>query len=250
MRTAPRAMRLAHPRSRGENMTVKLNSSVNQGSSPLTRGKLRGHHARPETPGLIPAHAGKTSARSASVHTATAHPRSRGENSEARIHTRSFEGSSPLTRGKLRRIGIIAACRGLIPAHAGKTVRARKFDLVLRAHPRSRGENRSPNPNPTTATGSSPLTRGKLGISGGRFKNHGLIPAHAGKTAHHRRPDWRARAHPRSRGENRFYLPRPKRPRGSSPLTRGKPGDGQDAGVSRGLIPAHAGKTLGFARLP
>ena len=30
---------------------------------------------------------------------------------------------------------------------------------------------------------------------------------------------------------------------GSSPLTRGKPGDGYDAGVSRGLIPAHAGKT-------
>ena len=202
MRTAPRAMRLAHPRSRGENMTVKLNSSVNQGSSPLTRGKLRGHHARPETPGLIPAHAGKTSARSASVHTATAHPRSRGENSEARIHTRSFEGSSPLTRGKLRRIGIIAACRGLIPAHAGKTAKRPRGRGMGRAHPRSRGENRTVRKRKPPLPGSSPLTRGKLDNLSAKNVAVGLIPAHAGKTSF-----WRARcfgggAHPRSRGEN------------------------------------------------
>ena len=70
--------------------------------------------------------------------------------------------------------------------------------------------------------GSSPLTRGKLAcelVDGGTA---GLIPAHAGKTRsdHGRRN--RARAHPRSRGEN---CPRDFRgldDGGSSPLTRGK----------------------------
>ena len=71
----------------------------------------------------------------------------------------------------------------------------------------------------------------------------GLIPAHAGKT----RPSpcrWcRRGAHPRSRGENRRvweYIPRP---RGSSPLTRGKRSALGGRVVVGGLIPAHAGKT-------
>ena len=71
-----------------------------------------------------------------------------------------------------------------------------------------------------------------------------LIPAHAGKT----RTPWPGRygqaAHPRSRGENTWLLPRGQRARGSSPLTRGKR---QQAGKTLdvlGLIPAHAGKTL------
>ena len=51
---------LAHPRSRGENFTLTVQTRRPAGSSPLTRGKL---HATPQTddiPGLIPAHAGKT----------------------------------------------------------------------------------------------------------------------------------------------------------------------------------------------
>ena len=91
----------------------------------------------------------------------------------------------------------------------------------------------------------------------------GLIPAHAGKT----RPPWPgghgSPAHPRSRGENTWLLPRGQRARGSSPLTRGNPptfgrsrvGAGSSP-LTRGkrthllqlcfitrLIPAHAGKT-------
>ena len=70
----------AHPRSRGENMTVKLNSSVNQGSSPLTRGKLEGGHDHVDARRLIPAHAGKTEALEWAARELGAHPRSRGEN--------------------------------------------------------------------------------------------------------------------------------------------------------------------------
>ena len=51
-----------------------------QGSSPLTRGKLRSHAEADQAPGLIPAHAGKTRCFLVSSRLARAHPRSRGEN--------------------------------------------------------------------------------------------------------------------------------------------------------------------------
>ena len=70
-----------------------------------------------------------------------------------------------------------------------------------------------------------------------------LIPAHAGKT----RTPWPGRygqaAHPRSRGENTWLLPRGQRARGSSPLTRGKRRRPTRQPRPPRLIPAHAGKT-------
>ena len=71
-------------------------------------------------------------------------------------------GSSPLTRGKLNRLHEFDVKRGLIPAHAGKTERAKQVDVNCGAHPRSRGENHFEYAAPETIKGSSPLTRGKL----------------------------------------------------------------------------------------
>ena len=53
------------------------------------------------------------------------------------------------------------------------------------------------------------------------------------------------RAHPRSRGENRHCVGSRTRREGSSPLTRGKPRPDRPHQLADGLIPAHAGKTLG-----
>ena len=50
------------------------------GSSPLTRGKRLTRSPSGPKPGLIPAHAGKTSSPSAPRPSTAAHPRSRGEN--------------------------------------------------------------------------------------------------------------------------------------------------------------------------
>ena len=50
----------AHPRSRGENVDSSIAALNEAGSSPLTRGKLRGAVAHLPRLGLIPAHAGKT----------------------------------------------------------------------------------------------------------------------------------------------------------------------------------------------
>ena len=70
---------------------------------------------------LIPAHAGKTSSRTATHCAARAHPRSRGENFTGIDGQRHEAGSSPLTRGKLTHARRRLTSMRLIPAHAGKT---------------------------------------------------------------------------------------------------------------------------------
>ena len=111
------------------------------------------------------------------------------------------------------------------------------------AHPRSRGENSSRSGPGAIGRGSSPLTRGKPSSARNATQPCGLIPAHAGKTGPVTINALSARAHPRSRGENghgrRVHL----RPRGSSPLTRGKQIIPVAPNFNIGLIPAHAGKT-------
>ena len=110
---------------------------------------------------LIPAHAGKTYRFLTSPPTLAAHPRSRGENiSSARRGLRSG-GSSPLTRGKHRPIGLRRRTARLIPAHAGKTPSKQPKTATHPAHPRSRGENSATTAMIAFVGGSSPLTRGK-----------------------------------------------------------------------------------------
>ena len=152
-------------------------------------------------------------------------------------------GSSPLTRGKPRRLNARDEGVRLIPAHAGKTRRDLPAHNVCTAHPRSRGENRRGIRNYPRGCGSSPLTRGKPLARPRDLPPRRLIPAHAGKTNQSGQPLAQHRAHPRSRGEN--GLDRRKRPRriGSSPLTRGKHGLAVGHVLERRLIPAHAGKT-------
>ena len=95
------------------------------GSSPLTRGKHGFVVSERVDPGLIPAHAGKTSRRSSPLIRRAAHPRSRGENIDLWAQIYLMDGSSPLTRGKRGFKGLAVDRRRLIPAHAGKTSRRR-----------------------------------------------------------------------------------------------------------------------------
>ena len=131
-------------------------------------------------------------------------------------------GSSPLTRGKHFIIQDVPKCGRLIPAHAGKTSRARREPDPRTAHPRSRGENHDLPVDELHFTGSSPLTRGKLheAVNLGAIRR--LIPAHAGKTPDQCSHAARQPAHPRSRGENPRMNLSPGLATGSSPLTRGK----------------------------
>ena len=237
--------RKAHPRSRGENAQGRGHSPASGGSSPLTRGKLlhsRWGHGRE---GLIPAHAGKTDGPERMTRPRRAHPRSRGENFEVRGAFPPDAGSSPLTRGKLDAEGPPPLRGRLIPAHAGKTLRAHLVVGGRAAHPRSRGENVVAASSWGGRQGSSPLTRGKRISCCKNRRAAGLIPAHAGKTYVFKRLELGERAHPRSRGENRRSRSSASRSYGSSPLTRGKLVATSTGTAPSGLIPAHAGKTLG-----
>ena len=151
----------AHPRSRGENRPYIGCRCDRPGSSPLTRGKRQEAEQLVLLGRLIPAHAGKTRFILIHNHYTRAHPRSRGENFVVCATAFVASGSSPLTRGKPTYAEEFFQCKGLIPAHAGKTVGEEKFHGRYPAHPRSRGENYLYTPTPTYLDGSSPLTRGK-----------------------------------------------------------------------------------------
>ena len=213
----------AHPRSRGENSWGSRGAFSRCGSSPLTRGKLGLIWPVVQAARLIPAHAGKTPDRLVPALLARAHPRSRGENLQAHYQDDSSGGSSPLTRGKLGLGFLPGDLAGLIPAHAGKTLVCQAARRVLRAHPRSRGENVTISAGWDRLEGSSPLTRGKLRALLPPSDHAGLIPAHAGKTL--------------------FFGRQVARIAGSSPLTRGKQDHSSFLVRVAGLIPAHAGKT-------
>ena len=172
----------AHPRSRGENLWPNHYGGYWDGSSPLTRGKRVFAGELVGVPGLIPAHAGKTSTKVKTADIETAHPRSRGENMPSAYSSDLISGSSPLTRGKPALVGLGARRVGLIPAHAGKTGLWLLYISRCGAHPRSRGENKVEGLVGVADLGSSPLTRGKRPSVCPRPCQRGLIPAHAGKT--------------------------------------------------------------------
>ena len=153
-------------------------------------------------------------------------------------------GSSPLTRGKRRVLSVWSVFQRLIPAHAGKTALMPWRTASVSAHPRSRGENARVREAGASASGSSPLTRGKRGACGWAAGRTRLIPAHAGKTAWRATAASPASAHPRSRGENYTLMSRVRVSTGSSPLTRGKHDEPHPRHRHLRLIPAHAGKTL------
>ena len=174
--------RPAHPRSRGENLKNAIESVKTAGSSPLTRGKPLEERRALLSGRLIPAHAGKTPRCLGQRLVPAAHPRSRGENTDLGKRDARHVGSSPLTRGKRVRGLTLVGLNRLIPAHAGKTILLYSAYAPDRAHPRSRGENFAMPRQPWPVTGSSPLTRGKLGIPPAKLAVARLIPAHAGKT--------------------------------------------------------------------
>ena len=130
----------AHPRSRGEHFRIDWPVFIAAGSSPLTRGARLRLYRRVFTCGLIPAHAGSTAMPNRLAKSSRAHPRSRGEHARIRTHETTREGSSPLTRGALRRAYSASYKPRLIPAHAGSTPADRWGHAFARAHPRSRGE--------------------------------------------------------------------------------------------------------------
>ena len=110
-------------------------------------------------------------------------------------------------------------------------------------HPRTRGVYRRCRRRTAARAGSSPHTRGLLGVQGTVVDDARIIPAHAGFTRRRHRDQHRSEDHPRTRGVYATRAsPHPPLP-GSSPHTRGLPCRRECAHAPAGIIPAHAGFT-------
>ena len=112
-----------HPRACGANVATTPRHAPPAGSSPRMRGKRRYHDMFSLQQRIIPAHAGQTPASASRRHPSPDHPRACGANSAMSANHVPLFGSSPRMRGKLRRSWARLACRRIIPAHAGQTVR-------------------------------------------------------------------------------------------------------------------------------
>ena len=197
-----RRTRRDHPRVRGEHLGRKPVFCILLGSSPRSRGARHKSFRSQGKEGIIPAFAGSTTRRYSEPSANRDHPRVRGEHGGGVRNDDVTEGSSPRSRGALEADDLPVLGTGIIPAFAGSTLhfdqsRGRRWD-----HPRVRGEHPASTMLTASVRGSSPRSRGALGLRCRQRVRHGIIPAFAGSTVLMPRPSARRGDHPRVRGEH------------------------------------------------
>ena len=155
------------------------------------------------------------------------------------------EGSSPHTRGARSNRLLDRLEDRIIPAYAGSTRRGASPDPSETDHPRIRGEHGALSCFLAAVPGSSPHTRGAHPWSPGRSIWSRIIPAYAGSTSASSSSWMRSADHPRIRGEHPVTLVTMGSSMGSSPHTRGAPGEDFLSHLMYRIIPAYAGSTGG-----
>ena len=132
---------------------------------------------------------------------------------------------------------------GIIPAHAGNTVRCGPVPAPSRDHPRACGEHSTLTRSSTIRAGSSPRMRGTPFHRRENPRYRGIIPAHAGNTHTASSQFQRIWDHPRACGEHVLWSRPAISAGGSSPRMRGTPGRSLRWPAIWRIIPAHAGNT-------
>ena len=112
-----------HPRACGEHGSSVKSNTIYTGSSPRMRGALGNCDLITIAPGIIPAHAGSTVLYSFYRNRGRDHPRACGEHIRGRTHRVPCLGSSPRMRGAQPLVGVLHVLHGIIPAHAGSTLK-------------------------------------------------------------------------------------------------------------------------------
>ena len=171
-----------HPRMRGEDVMTSGWRSRRQGSPPHARGRQRNRNDRCHAGGITPACAGKTSRRLSGRISRTDHPRMRGEDATMPPAFNSIAGSPPHARGRPVPHMVLAYVRGITPACAGKTSWAAGETVIVKDHPRMRGEDPSTTAIQENNTRSPPHARGRPDPQGPFTFFVGITPACAGKT--------------------------------------------------------------------
>ena len=130
-----------HPRIRGENHLARLQVRNHAETSPHTRGERCCCATQPDSPGNIPAYAGRTCFVRRSRRAFEKHPRIRGENLLLGDPEFGDLETSPHTRGELVWRIPTEDAHGNIPAYAGRTGCPKNPARLRQKHPRIRGEN-------------------------------------------------------------------------------------------------------------
>ncbi len=149
-----------HPRWRGEHQDERLQSLLNDGSSPLARGTPQQRPVMRCDLRFIPAGAGNTRRLNRTRRPFPVHPRWRGEHGSDQGRQAHHSGSSPLARGTPAHGYHGDAVHRFIPAGAGNTQSLQKTPVAATVHPRWRGEHGCRRPPSWCRYGSSPLARG------------------------------------------------------------------------------------------
>ena len=171
--------------------------------------------------GIIPAHAGNTSAVQYSIRGDRDHPRACGEHWGACASIARRPGSSPRMRGTPDEELFYARRDGIIPAHAGNTGAPPTRTGGTRDHPRACGEHRVPGAVQDSQQGSSPRMRGTHWCGRVALGGEGIIPAHAGNTSFGCNCTTSPGDHPRACGEHMMRYGTLTLSMGSSPRMRG-----------------------------
>ena len=159
-------------------------------------------------------------------------------------------GSSPLARGTLRQSAVCRIRGRFIPACAGNSGSSFPGYCSAAVHPRLRGELRGWNESKRFPCGSSPLARGTRQAIDKAASWRRFIPACAGNSGIGVDTRVDDAVHPRLRGELSYETPCCLSFAGSSPLARGTQFF-VPAGIKRNrFIPACAGNSGAWPRLP
>ncbi len=146
-------------------------------------------------------------------------------------------------RGILSHSSRLLRINGITPAHAGNTICEAEITLVVRDHPRTRGEYLLWHYYLRPSQGSPPHTRGIPQPVPQPQPQPGITPAHAGNTEGFPKIIHANGDHPRTRGEYRLALTLLAIIWGSPPHTRGILACRYIDLRYGGITPAHAGNT-------
>ena len=159
-------------------------------------------------------------------------------------------GSSPHVRGAPMQNSLRCSVSGIIPACAGSTDGFRRIVRAGGDHPRMCGEHLRQSYPTAFSAGSSPHVRGALDADGRVVAFIGIIPACAGSTSVQFVEPFPLWDHPRMCGEHDKAPGRALPSAGSSPHVRGALHASSLLPSVVGIIPACAGSTAPWWRVP
>ncbi len=175
-----------HPRVRGEQFAEVAGMSADEGSPPRARGAGREGPRLPYMLRITPACAGSSSPARSRRSWPGDHPRVRGEQAARQRRRRWGRGSPPRARGAAVGAAVHVPRPGITPACAGSRHSCCQPSGQQWDHPRVRGEQGGPRSCVRPSRGSPPRARGAVAGVGSVSLGHGITPACAGSSDHHR----------------------------------------------------------------